>query len=315
MDFRQLKALLAIADTGSMTKAAEMLNIVQPAVSRQLKLLEEDVGAVLFERHRLGMQLTPDGEILAAYARRVLQELERARSEIRPGQHALQGKVSVGLLPSTAERLACTLVSRCAQEFPGIRLQFLVGYAGHMQTWLEQGETDLALLYYPHPSALLHLTPVLEEQLWVAAPPDSRLNADQPLPLRALANKPLILPAATHGIRNLVDHLAAASQLSLNIIAETNALDIQKALVRAGHGWTILPPIAFYEEMRLQTLRGAPLSDAGLQRTLGIGQSAVRRTPPAVACVRQLLMESLFQLAGEENWVSSHWIAGPHFPE
>jgi DNA-binding transcriptional LysR family regulator len=98
-----------------------------------------------------------------------------------------------------------------------------------------------------------------------------------------------------------VDHLAAASQLSLNIIAETNALDIQKALVRAGHGWTILPPIAFYEEMRLQTLRGAPLSDAGLQRTLGIGQSAVRRTPPAVACVRQLLMESLFQLAEKKT--------------
>jgi DNA-binding transcriptional LysR family regulator len=137
MDFRQLKALLAIADTGSMTKAAEMLNIVQPAVSRQLKLLEEDVGVVLFERHRMGMQLTPDGEILAAYARRVLQELERARGEIRPGQHALQGKVSVGLLPSTAERLAYAGQPLRAR-ISGIRLQFLVGYAGHMQTWLEQ---------------------------------------------------------------------------------------------------------------------------------------------------------------------------------
>jgi hypothetical protein len=123
----------------------------------------------------------------------------------------------------------------------------------------------------------------------------------------------LILPAATHGIRNLVGHLAAASQLSLNIIAETNALDIQKALVRAGAG-RYCHRLHFTKNATANCVAHRSAMP-GLQRTLGIGQSAVRRTPPAVACVRQLLMESLFQLAEKENWVSSHWIAGPHFPE
>jgi DNA-binding transcriptional LysR family regulator len=189
MDFRQLKALLAIADTGSMTKAAEMLNIVQPAVSRQLKLLEEDVGVVLFERHRMGMQLTPDGEILAAYARRVYRNWNAPAA--RSGPASMPCKVRCLLacyqaLPNDWPAHWSAVARKNFRDTSAVSGWLCRSYADMAGT----GETDLALLYYPHPSALLHLTPVLEEQLWVAAPPDSRLNADQPLPLHALADKP-----------------------------------------------------------------------------------------------------------------------------
>ena len=103
MDVRQLAALVAVAETGSVTRAAEVLRLVQPAVSRQIKLLEDELGAPLFERTRHGMALTDDGRILLEHARRALSELERARAEIRPASGELRGLVTLGLSPSIAE--------------------------------------------------------------------------------------------------------------------------------------------------------------------------------------------------------------------
>ena len=103
MDVRQLAALVAVAETGSVTRAAEVLHLVQPAVSRQIKLLEDELGAPLFERTRHGMALTDDGRILLQHARRALSELERARAEIRPASGELRGLVTLGLSPSIAE--------------------------------------------------------------------------------------------------------------------------------------------------------------------------------------------------------------------
>src|SRR5262245_16173204 len=106
MDIRQLRAFLTVADTGNVTRAAELLNLVQPAVSRQLGLLEDDIGAKLFERQRHGMALTEAGRALVGYARRALLELDRARAEIKGSAGGIGGLVSLGLLPSTCNLLA-----------------------------------------------------------------------------------------------------------------------------------------------------------------------------------------------------------------
>lgn len=103
--------LLAVAETGSATKAAEMLRIVQPAVSRHIRLLEEEFGVELFGRERHGMVLTEAGKTLAEYGRRALQELDRARAEIKPASGTITGTASLGLLPSTCELLAPELVA------------------------------------------------------------------------------------------------------------------------------------------------------------------------------------------------------------
>ncbi len=308
MDMRQLRALVTIADTGSMTKAAEVLHIVQPALSRQLKLLEEELGVILFERNRSGMKLSNEGKILLDYARRALLELERARAELQPTTLSVTGSVALGLLPSLSERLACALMESAALNYPGIKLHFSVGYAGHIQQWLEQGDIDLALLYYPDTSKTIELSPVFHEQLWVAAPPDAGLHVDRAITLADLQSRPLILPAVSHGIRSLVDHLAALNQLKLEIKAETNSLDVQKALVKAGHGWTILPLLAFIDELKQASLCGSPLSDAALQRTIAIAQSALRRQSLAVRCIKELLHQAIQTLHQTENWQGSRWL-------
>ena len=104
MDLKQLTALVAIADTGSVTRAAEILHIVQPAVSRQIQLLVQELDCSLFERSRQGMRLTADGRKLVERARRVLAELERARIEIRPATEQLTGTVTCLLYTSPSPR-------------------------------------------------------------------------------------------------------------------------------------------------------------------------------------------------------------------
>src|ERR1700751_4496540 len=100
MDLRQLTALVTVAEVGSVTKAAELLHLVQPAVTRQIRSLEQELGVPLFERTRQGMHLTDAGAVMVDRARRALRELGRARAEIQPTPGVIAGSVSVGLLES-----------------------------------------------------------------------------------------------------------------------------------------------------------------------------------------------------------------------
>lgn len=147
MDLKQLRAFVTVAETGSVTRASGLLNLVQPAVSRQLRLLEDDLGTELFDRGRHGMQLTPAGKTMLEYARRILNEVVRAKAEIRPTEGPVAGIVSIGLLASTSDLLATMLAAEVARRHPGIRLRLTIGYAGHLQDWLEAGDLDAALLY------------------------------------------------------------------------------------------------------------------------------------------------------------------------
>jgi len=122
VDIKQLKALVTVAEVGSVTRAAELLHLVQPAVTRQIRTLEHELGIALFERTRQGMHLTEAGATLVERARRALNELERARAEIQPAPGVVTGIVTVGLLGSASDLLAEPLVSAVARGHPGIEV-------------------------------------------------------------------------------------------------------------------------------------------------------------------------------------------------
>jgi DNA-binding transcriptional LysR family regulator len=147
LDLKQLKALVTVVEVGSVTRAAELLHVVQPAVTRQIRTLEHEFGVALFERTRHGMRPTAAGINLADRARRALTELDRARAEIAPARGAVTGIVSVGLLESTADLLTEPLVSAVLRLHPGIELRVLTAYSGHLQQWLDDGDLDVSLLY------------------------------------------------------------------------------------------------------------------------------------------------------------------------
>jgi LysR family transcriptional regulator, nitrogen assimilation regulatory protein len=310
MDFKQLRAFMTIADTGNVTRAAELLNVVQPAVSRQLRLLEEDVGSDLFERGRHGMVLTEAGKALLVYARRAMLELDRARAEIGGTSERIGGLVTVGLLPSTSDLIASALVSAVAANYPGIRMRIAMGYAGTLQQWLETGEVDAALLYGVERTPNILATPLLEEALWVVGPVSAKLRLQRPVALASLAGKPLILPSGPHGIRTLVDHACAVANVKLDIAVETNAMGIQKSLVLGGHGFTILPPVAFADELARKQVGAAPLCDPEITRTIVLALPANRVVARHVRHTVDLLTQCAKDAVQRGDWLEARW-CGP----
>lgn len=309
MDFKQLRAFLIVADTGNVTRAAQLLNRVQPAVSRQLRLLEEDVGAELFVRERHGMLLTDAGKALLVYARRAMLELDRARAEIGGTSDGVGGLVTVGLLPSTCDVISSALVTAVATRYPGIRMRISMGYAGTLQQWLETGEIDAALLYGVEHAPNIQTTALLEEELWVVGAPAAKLRQRKPVPLAGLVGKPLILPSGPHGIRTLVDHACAVSNIELKVVAETNAMSIQKSLVRGGLGLTILPPIAIAEELARQQVTAAPLRDPAITRRIVLALPANRPVGRHVRSTIELLVECAKNAVARGDWLEARWLA------
>jgi LysR family transcriptional regulator, nitrogen assimilation regulatory protein len=308
MDFKQLRAFLTVADTGNVTRAAQALNLVQPAVTRQIQLLEADVGVPLFERGRHGMALTEAGRSLVSYARRAMLELDRARAEIGESSSEVSGLATLGLLPSTCDLLAGELLGAVAKAHPRIRIRISTGYAGTLQQWLESGEIDAALLYGNHLSPAIQTTQLLEEALWVVGPPSAKLRRNRPVTLASLAGKPMILPSEPHGIRTLVNHACAVSHVELTIAAETNAMSVQKNLVLGGHGFTILPAIAVAEEIASRRLTVAPLSRPTITRTIVLAQRADGGLRQHVKCVVDLLVQCVKRATKSGAWLEARWL-------
>ena len=305
MDVKQLTALVAIAETGSVTRAAEVLHLVQPAVTRQVRLLEEELGAPLFDRTRQGMRLTDDGQILLEHARRALGELERARAEIRPVSGELRGVVTVGLSPSFAEPIGEALVARLAAEHPGVQLRLSIGYTRHLTDWLDAADIDLAVIFDVRPASAVEIRPLLEEPLWVVGPPGSDLSPEHPVRFADVADRIRIHASPTHAMRNMLERVAAEQKIRLRVAVETNSMQVQRRLAATGTYYTVLPSIAVAEDIAAGTLVGAPLTDRGLRRRLLLALPGTRRVGHAARGVAELLVEEMRHSVVSGAWPSA----------
>ena len=308
MEIKQLHALVAIADTGNMTRAAKTLSRVQPALSRQLSMLEEELGVSLFVRERRGMILTDAGKTMVLHARRALLVLDGARAELGGSNDEVAGIVTIGLLPSTSEVLAGPLVTAVAHAHPSIRVRLAMGYAGDLRQWLEDGDIDAAILYGIEHEPQFQARPLLNEPLWVVGPPSASLNKRRPVPIARLARWPFILPSGPHGVRTMMDRACAIAQVALDVRVETNAMSLQKALVLAGHGFTILPPISFVSELNRGTLSGAPLKNPDITRGIVLAVSAHRAISRPVRSTIDLLVQSAHKAVRAGAWPYAQWI-------
>jgi LysR family transcriptional regulator, nitrogen assimilation regulatory protein len=305
VDLKQLRALITVAEVGSVTRAAELLHLVQPAVTRQIRMLEEELGVPLFERTRQGMRLTEAGAIVVERARRALTELDRARAEVRPTPGVVTGIVTVGLLESASDLLAEPLVSALARDQPGIELRLLTAYSAHLAQWLDDGDLDLTLLYGLPGTPSLNIRPLVRESLWAVAPASAGLRADRPVPFAQVAAHPLVMPAAGHGLRILIDAAAAQAQVELAVAVQTNSMRVQKQLVSRGHGWTILPGVGIAEDLASGSLSAAPLCEPDVSRLIVLGTRRAGRTPPAVEVVARELTRQIHEAISRGKWLSA----------
>ncbi len=305
MDVKQLRALVTVAEVGSVTRASELLHLVQPAVTRQIRTLEQELGVALFERTRHGMRPTEAGAILVDRARRALNELERARTEVQPMPGVVTGLVTVGLLESATDLLAEPLVSAIIRDQPGIEVRLITAYSGHLQQWLDDGDLDLTLLYNLASTPSLNAQPLVRERLWAVAPASEGLRADRPVPFAGVAAHPLVMPAAGHALRTLIDEAAARARVQPDAVVQTNSMRVQKQLVRAGHGWTILPGVGIAEDAAHGLLTAAPLCEPDVWRSIVLGTQRTGRVPSAVELVARELTHQIHSAVHQGKWPSA----------
>ena len=310
MDLKQLKALVTVAEVGSVTRAAELLHLVQPAVTRQIRALEDELGVALFERTRQGMRPTEAGTTLVDRARRALTELDRARAELTPDSGAVTGIVSVGLLESTADLLAEPLARAVLREHPGIELRLLTAYSGHLARWLDDGDLDLSLLYNLASTPSLNATPLVREQLWAVGAASDGLRPDEPVRFADIAARPVIMPAPGHGLHAVITAAARQADTELDIAVHTNSMSLQKQLVRGGHGRTFLPAVGVAGHDG-DDLSAAPLCAPEVWRSIVLGTPRAGRVSPAAGIVARALVGQIRSAVRHGRWPSAQLLDGP----
>ena len=274
MELRQLESLVAIADGGSFSRAAITLNLAQPSLSRQMALLETELGQRLLVRTGRGVELTAAGEVFIVHAREMLETARRGRDAMHDLGEEPGGRVTVGMPPRVALGLSVPLVRSFRKRFPRAVITVLEGLSLALRESLVAGRLDLALMFDPQPSPQLAYETLMREQLLLVAPPKSRLPPR--VALASLSSYPLVLPNAPNAIRGLLDEILGPRGVTLQVLAEVGAVQTVLALVAEGVGCTVLPESALAARPGGDRLPNAPLGPPAIRNTLVLATPLAR---------------------------------------
>jgi LysR family transcriptional regulator, nitrogen assimilation regulatory protein len=302
MDLRQLTTFVQVADLGSLSKAAERLRIAQPALSRQIRLLEEELKVALFARHGRGMVLTPAGELLRGRASGILRQVEEAQADLMEEAGAVRGRVVFGMPPTVGDVLATRLIERFLALHPEVRLRVVTAYSGYLLEWLHNGGLDIAVVYSTEQVANIRISPLLEENLHFVAAGEAASSANRPLRFVEVAAQRLVLPGPLHGLRALVEREASRRDLALNVVVEADSLQVQKSLVMKRLGCTVLPLASVHAEVNDGSLRASPIIAPRLTRRLVVAQPLGRHASNAVRRFGQVLRAEVVDMATSKVW-------------
>jgi LysR family nitrogen assimilation transcriptional regulator len=291
IDIRQLRTFLTVAEVGSINKASERLFTAQPALSRQIRMLEEELGVQLFERHGRGMAITPAGLVLQQRAEDILSTIETVRTEVAAAAGRMTGVVRLGFTPTVGLMLGGRLIRRYCDAYPEVILDVAEEMSGHLLDWLHQGRIDIAVIYNPPSHRDLRITPLLREHLFLVGPPSASLSLRTPVSVRDYAEQPFILPSHAHGLRELVEDTIGPEGIKIRVRMETDSYRIQKEAVANGLGFTILPYAAMHDEVRSGALRAAPIKEPRIIRSLVVATNSTIPMKQATQKLREMLLE------------------------
>ncbi len=242
MDLRQLGALVAIADHGSFSAAADALSTVQSNVSAHVKKLEEELNTALVDR--ASGELTEAGELVVARARRARAELDALLSDVFALNHEVVGTVRVGIIGTTARWLVPRIFELLPSRFPDLKVVFVESTTTSLDTQLSSGQVDLAVLNLPRRPSQWSVTPLFEEELLLVLDPSHPLAAREEVSLVELSSVPLLLPCRGTAFRSELDETALPLGVELVARAEVDGTRLITSLVFEGYGPAILPAAA-----------------------------------------------------------------------
>ena len=283
MDLRQLEIIRAIADTGSFTAAGEKLHVSQSAISRQILLLEDELGEPVFHRIGRRIRITPAGESLLQLSHRVFQDLQDTVSLISDKRESLRGTIRLVGGMTVCLYVFPVLLSEVRKVHPHLDMKVTVGSAERSIAMLRSGAGDLGLLTLPVEASDLVAVPVLREELLLVTYPAHPLAKKKTISPSDLDKQPFVLFETGSITRRLVDEFFARERIAPDIIMETENVEIIKAMVRSGLGISIIPWQAAVDDVRTKQLFCSRVAGISLERQTGWLYPKMSRLPRPVA--------------------------------
>jgi LysR family transcriptional regulator, nitrogen assimilation regulatory protein len=299
MDLKQLEYFVRVAELGSFTRAAIALDVAQPALSRQVRLLEVELRQNLLIRNGRGAAPTEAGKLLLEHGRGILHQVERAREELGRVRGGLAGRVAIGLPPSVAKAMAVPLIREFRRHMPDATLSISEGLSVGMHESLASGRLDIALLYNATPAPGIELTPLLEEPLYLVQRHFGKTAAARPrsIPLRDVATVPLVIPSRPNAIRMLVESEMAKLGCVPKVALEIDGVGAILDLVEDGAGSAILSSNAVKTSVRPTAFSLRPIGSPPLRSKLSTAVSSQRPATltqkAALALIQQLARKLL----------------------
>jgi DNA-binding transcriptional LysR family regulator len=269
MDLRQLEMFRAVAEQGTFTKAAGRLKVSQSAVSRQVQLLEHELGGSLLRRSGKGVSLTEAGELLLRMTHRVERDVEEALAEISQ-THALQrGTLHLGGGMTVCLYILPRLLKKYRRLFPGVDLRVTAGSSEKILERVRAHEIDLGLLTLPIVARDMEVRPVLREELVVVTAPGHPLSRERSIDPKSLSKFPVILYETGSNTRKVLDQYFLEEEISASIAMESENVEIIKAMVAINLGVTIIPYTPVAKDVRAGRLAYCRIRGQRLFRETG----------------------------------------------
>ncbi|MCZ7889962.1 LysR family transcriptional regulator [Agrobacterium salinitolerans] len=291
MDIRQLKYFVAAAKLENLSAAADKLHVTHPALGQQIKKLEEELSVQLFERHSRGVSLTRAGHHLVEHAEAILHRFAVAKSEMGRFSSGLADVVSIGVTPSLGRVFVPTLLDECTIRHPGIRLNFVQGYADHLERMIHDGELDVSFVHSRIDSAGLESVPLIVETLCLIGTPALLADVEDPVEIETLVKLPLILDRKGQLTRRVLEKVAGIEWMALDSALEVQAINIRREFLMQGKRCAIAPIALFSDEIREDKLVVRQFRLDEFTRTLGLATPRVESLSPALSAIRKIIIE------------------------
>lgn len=284
MEFKQLEAFVHVAELGGFTRAAAILGIGQPVVSRLVRQLEVELRHTLLERNGRGVTLTPAGQCLLAHAQGLLQQMQRAVQDLDDLHGSPGGHFSIGVIPSFGRVAALELVRHFRTTFPQATISVTQGLSTYLGEWLAMGRIDVAVMY-DFETPLIDKRVLYTEDLYLIGPdngpsgpsgPSSGTRAKRPPPtltLREMADYPLIIPSRMHTIRHMLDATASKLGIKFNVAIEMDTVTSILDLVAEGAGYGVLTLNAIESDALKRNFRAIRVTKPTLRSRLVLATS------------------------------------------
>ena len=256
MQLQQLVYFLAVARTRHFTRAAELTHVAQPSLSKQIHCLERELGSELFHRARGNVTLTPAGEVLVPFAKRILADVETARLQVHELAELRQGRLRLGATPSLCTGPLAHALASFRVRYPGIQLVIDESGSRDLVRQLAEGAIDLAMITSPvhRGDPTLDTVPILREQLTVAVPRTMDLDLDS-FRIEDLRGRPLVMFREGYDLRSMTLTACQRAGFQPQFAIEGGEMDAVLSFVEAGLGIAVVPSMVLQGRPQL---RGVP---------------------------------------------------------